>query len=390
MKKFWQENKSALKFIFLVFIIWTAAVNLLDFVSPYIKIPLRGGYNYSEFRIVNPPFFWNRASFDGIHYLDISRKGYGINQQAFFPLYPQIIKTLRPTFENKDLLAGLFVSHVSLIILLVIFYTLIKIDHETKIARKSLLYLMIFPTSFYFGFVYTESLFLALILGSFLAARKQKWLIAGILGGLAANTRLVGVFLFPALMYEWYEQYKPINFSFKFSSNLFDKLKNFIPLLIIPLGLLSYMRFLKIKFSDPLLFIHSQPFFGANRSGGKIILIYQVFFRYLKMILTTKIDPLYFAVWLELLTAILFIFLLFKAYKKKIRLSYIIFALLALITPTLTGTFSSLPRYVLVLFPCFMYLGTVKDSLLRKGIMAIFLALAIFSALLFFRGYWIA
>lgn len=381
MKKFWNNNKKIIGFVLLVFVIFAVVVNLLDFISPYTSIPHRGGYNYAEKGILNPPFFWNRANFDGIHYLDISRRGYGIYQQAFFPLYPKIIKYLAPLFKGKDLLAGLFISHISLFLFLFVFYKLILLDYDHKIAQRSLLFLMIFPTSFFFGFVYTESMFLFFILGSFYAARKKSWLVAGVLGALAANTRLVGIFLFPALLYEWWQQYKISNFKLKIS-NLF--------VFLVPLGLLSYMRFLKVNFNDPLMFIHIQPFFGANRSGAKMILLYQVFFRYLKMILTTKIDPLYFTVWLELLVAIGFIFLLIKCYLKKIRRSYLIFSVLALITPTLTGTFSSLPRYALVLFPCFIYLGMIRSNRTRRVIQIIFILLALFSATLFFRGYWIS
>jgi len=382
MKKFWQNNKKIIGFVFFVFLIWTAAINLLDFVSSFIFIPHREGFNYTEKEILNPPFFWKRASFDGIHYLDISRRGYGTNQQVFFPLYPKIIKGITPFFKGRDLLAGLFVSHLSLFLLLFIFYKLILLDFDHKVAQRTLIFLMIFPTSFFFGFVYTESLLLLFILGSFYAARKSSWLIAGCFGFLAAGTRLIGIFLFPALLFEWWQQHK--------IKNLKLKIKNFIPLLMVPLGLLSYMRFLKINFQDPLMFIHSQPFFGVSRSDEKIVLLYQVFFRYLKMIFTTKPDPLYFTVWLEFLVVVGFIFLLIKSFIVKIRPSYLVFSVLTLLTPTLIGTFSSLPRYVLVLFPCFICLGMIKSTKTRRVIQIIFILSAIFSAVLFFKGYWIA
>jgi len=372
MKKFWENNKKIIKFVFLVFLVWTTIVNLLDLVSTFTFISRRGDFNYAEKVILNPPFFWKRANFDGIHYLDIARKGYGVNQWGFFPLYPKIIKGLTPNFAGRDLLAGLFVSHLSLFLLLFIFYKLILLDFDHKIAQRTLLFLMFFPTSFFFGFVYTESLVLLFILGSFYAARKGNWLMAGILGALAANTRLIGIFLFPALIYEWWQQKKISNFKFQIS-NLF--------IFLVPLGLLSYMRFLKINFQDPLIFI---------RSVGKIVLLYQVFFRYLKMILTTKFDPLYFTVWLEFLAVAGFILLLIKSYLIKIRMSYLVFSVLTLLIPTLIGTFSSLPRYVLVLFPCFICLGMVKSAKARVIIQAIFILSAIFSVLLFFNGNWVA
>jgi len=384
MKKFWQNNKKIIGFVFFVFLVWTAVINLLDFVSPFTFISHREGFNYAEKEILNPPFFWKRASFDGIHYLDISRRGYGANQQGFFPLYPKIIKGITPFFKGRDLLAGLFVSHLSLFLLLFVFYKLILLDFDHKVAQRTLIFLMIFPTSFFFGSVYTESLILFFILGSFYAARKSSWLIAGMLGFLAAGTRLIGIFLFPALLYEFWQQ-KKIS-----TAKSADQISNLLFIFLVPLGLLSYMRFLKINFQDPLMFIHSQPFFGVSRSDEKIVLLYQVFFRYLKMIFTTKLDPLYFTVWLEFLVVVGFIFLLIKSFIVKIRPSYLVFSVLTLLTPTLIGTFSSLPRYVLVLFPCFICLGMIKSTKTRRVIQIIFILSAIFSAVLFFKGYWIA
>ena len=150
------------------------------------------------------------------------------------------------------------------------------------------------------------------------------------------------------------------------------------------------MRFLQINFNDSLIFFHNQPFFGVSRPEGKIVLLYQVLFRYFKMILTTKLDPLYFTVWLEFLAVAGFIFLLIKSYLVKIRRSYLVFSLLTLLAPTLIGTFSSLPSYVLVLFPCFIYLGMIKSAKTRVIIQVIFILSAIFSVLLFFNGYWVA
>lgn len=385
MKKFWQNNKPVLKFIALVFVVWAAAVNFFDWVSPWTGVPHREGFNYVELKIFNPPFFWNRASFDGMHYLDIARKGYDIHQQAFFPFYPKLIKWLTPTFAGRDLMAGMIVSYFSFFFSLFLLYKLVRLDYKDEVARRTVIFLVIFPTSFFFGLVYTESLFLFLLLASFYSVRKERWLLAGIFGALAANTRLVGVFIFPALLYEWWLMEKR-----EVRSGKLDKAIKIIPLLLIPLGLLSYMRFLWLKHNDPLMFIHSQPFFGAGRSGGRIILLYQVFWRYLKMIFTTKADPLYFTVWLEFLVAIGFIFLLIKAYTRKVRISYLIFSGLSFIAPTISGTFSSLPRYVLILFPCLIYLGAMKNNLLRRSLIVVFVVLGIVCATLFFRGYWIA
>jgi len=228
--------------------------------------------------------------------------------------------------------------------------------------------------------IYTEALFILLIISSFYFARTKRWWWAGIFGGLASATRLVGIFLLPALAFEWWQQKKTKNFL------------TLIPLLLIPVGLLCYMRFLSVNYGDSLMFIHVQSFFGAGRTADRIILLYQVFWRYLKMVITVdKGTLIYFVVILESLSAVVFLFLGLFVFLRR-WYSYLIFMVLAYIAPTLSGTFSSMPRYVLVLFPGFILLSlwAEKYRWLRILYPILVIPLFIFCLLLFTRGWWVA
>jgi len=374
-------------FVFLAFLLWRALIQVFLQLGHFF-LSLREGFlgggldNY-----LASPGIWAWANFDGQHYLGIAFRGYGHLQQAFFPLFPWLIKTLASPFSQSQfsyLLSGLTISHISIFISLFILYALVRLDYDEKVARLTTLFLLIFPTSFFFAAFYTESLFLALVLGTFYTARIKKWWLAGILGAFASATRVVGIFLFPAILWEWWEQRKMENGKWKM-----ENLISLIFIFFIPLGLLLYMRSLAINYHDSLMFFHVQPAFGAERSA-KLILLYQVFWRYAKMIATTKLDPLYFTVWLELATAITFLCLLVFSYFKKIRLSYLVFAVLAYITPTLTGTFLSMPRFVLVLFPCFISMALIKNRLAKILLFTFYFLLLIVSIIFFTRGYWIA
>jgi len=383
MKKFWESNHKIIKFILTVFVIWQIVISSVSFFSSKI-LPERSRFMYNDgVKIINPVWLWNRANFDGAHYLGISRRGYGLYQQAFFPFYPRLIKFLTPIFAGKDLLAAIFISNFSLLLLLYSFYKLILLDFDDQTARWATVFFLLFPTSFFLSCVYTESLFIFLVLTSFYTARTNHWLAAGIFGLLASYTRVTGVLLFPALLYEWYQVEKN-----KISK--LEKIKNLLPVFLVPLGLISYMKYLGNEYRDCLLFLHVQPFFGAERSGSRIILIYQVFWRYLKMILTSKLDFLYFTVWLELLVAILLLIVFAYSIKKKIRTSYLVFAILSFFVPTLSGTFLSLPRFALAFFPCFIYLGTIKNKVIRISLLTIFGITFLISSVLFFRGYWLS
>ncbi|MBU1127112.1 hypothetical protein KKF11_02105, partial [Patescibacteria group bacterium] len=203
IKKWFKDknNKEDLKFVAKVFFAFQAIVFFVFAISKYI-VPATLQYMHTEKNLINPILFWNRANFDGMHYLSIAKHGYGIYQQAFFPLYPKLIALLSPVFLGRDLLTALFINFVGLFFACFFFYRLAKLDFSLKVSRRALIFLLIFPTAFYFSAIYTESLFLMLILGSFYFGRTRKWLLAGVLGMLASLTRLPGVFLFPALLFE--------------------------------------------------------------------------------------------------------------------------------------------------------------------------------------------
>ena len=402
IKKWFKDNKKIIQFTFIAFIIWQIAISLVVFLGAK-HFPTTNQYLYTEKQVINPPWLWSRANFDGIHYLDIARKGYGIYQQAFFPLYPKMITWLTPIFGGRNLVMGWTVSLLCFYLALFFFYKLIKLDFSEKITKRALVYLLLFPTAFFFSMVYTESLFFFLIIGSFYFARTKHWWLAGIFGALASATRLPGIFLFPALLIEWWQQKsvtsgqwpvvrkKPITNHPALLAGR-QSLITLIPLLLIPFGLIYYMRFLAINFGDSLMFIHVQKFFGAGRSADRIILLYQVFWRYFKMLVTVEKNTLtYFVVVLEFLTGIGFLVLTIFTYFRR-WYSYLVFMALAYTAPTLTGTFLSLPRFVLVLFPGFILLSLWAEKYRWVKIIYPFLTipLLILCLLLFTRGFWIA
>jgi len=382
MKKFFSQDREIIKFIAILFLIWRVSLLVIALFGVKFfpsRIDYLGGgvENYYQ-----KPLVWGWANFDGAHYLSIARQGYFQFEQAFFPFYPLLIRGLAKPFKNF-LFSGLLISNLSLFFALILFYKLVRLDFGKEITKRSLIYLLLFPTSFFFGSVYSESLFLALILGSFYFARKKNWLLAGIFGAFASATRVVGIFLFPALLVEWWE--------IKVKNSKL-KVKGLLSLFFILFGLGFYMWYLKKTVGDPLYFIHVQPLFKAERTAGKFILLYQVFWRYFKMILTTRMDPLYFAVWLEFLTAVVFLVLLILAYFQKIRRSWLVFSVLAYLVPTLTGTFSSLPRYVLVIFPGFITLALLVEKyrwlkIIYPVLVGILLAI---STIFFIRGFWVS
>jgi hypothetical protein len=153
---------------------------------------------------------WNR--WDAPHYLDIARMGYvkeGVESRwiVFYPLYPWLVRAA--SFVLRDeLVSAFFVSTLASIAAGVLLYRLARLDDGEWAARAAVFFMFVFPTSYFLHVGYTESLFLALALGTFLAARTRRWPLAGVLGALACMTRANGLALVPALAFEAWGEYR--------------------------------------------------------------------------------------------------------------------------------------------------------------------------------------
>jgi hypothetical protein len=133
---------------------------------------------------------------DAIWYLTIAQHGYQHSQALpdFFPFYPLLIR-LFSWNDVSAVVAGVVISLVAFWIGLELVHRLVERDFGPRAASASVWLLALFPMSFFFSAVYTEALFLALSVGCIYLARRERWLWAGILGGCAAATRSIGVLL---------------------------------------------------------------------------------------------------------------------------------------------------------------------------------------------------
>jgi hypothetical protein len=135
--------------------------------------------------------------FDALNYLAIAAHGYsalGAKGTAFYPFYPYCIRLLG-VVTGSDVLAGVLVSAASFATALVLLHRLTELELGRPAADATVLLLAFAPLSFFFTAIYTESLFLLLSVGTLVAVRRERWMLAGILGALAAVTRPTGILL---------------------------------------------------------------------------------------------------------------------------------------------------------------------------------------------------
>lgn len=390
--------------VFVIFVVSRLLIFFGSFVAQKI-VPYLGFFPYKELLVEYglPSWISSFANFDGIHYLLIAKQGYSQWEQAFFPLYPLFIKGVSFFIPNY-LVAALLISHISFGAGLFFFQKLVKQWGIKTIS--SLLFLLTFPTAFFFGVIYTEGLFFMLFILSLYFLNKKNYAAASLFAILSSSTRLIGIFLVVPFFFSLFVE-KKITLKY-----IFQCIYKHLFLLFSPfIGLISYMSYLFFTTGDPLFFFHSQPVFGANRSTH-LILLPQVYFRYVKIIITANHNFQWYLSLFEMsifsLVLVVLVFdLIHIVQKLKLSSTHLrgmqgknsaidyallginIFSFANLILPTLTGTFSSVPRYALFSLSFFLYLGQIKSWKIKAGILTLFLTLQIVLLSLFIQGYFI-
>ncbi len=328
------------------------------------------------------PLFDAFSRWDGYRYLAIAANGYPASDQAsaaFFPLYPLLVRSLAVLtggVQGAHLeIAAVVVSNVALLAAVTALIALCRLDYGAPAASRAAWYLLLFPTSFFLSAVYADSLFLALSLGAMLCARRDRWLLAGVLAGLATLTRPFGFVVAIPIAVEavlrWREGERP-SLSWRPIAGL----------AIVPLALGAYMAWLGGHFGDPLAFVHAQAGWHRSLSGP-----WEGFFRTLSGRLTLNLLP-HSAV--DLVAAILTLGLVVAGWKL-LRPSYALFLTALVLLPLSTGTLGSLMRFDAGFFPIFVILALAGRSrafdrlyvLLGAGVGAVLMAL-------FAQWYWVA
>lgn len=352
--------------VLLIFIVWFAAVLLLNklslrFIPDRTSYEVPTGINISA-RATFLPFL----NFDGRNYLDIVRGGYfeknGHDLRVFFPVYPTIIKIFSLGGLLNPVYTGIFISLVSFLGVIFLF--------NKMFGLKATVLLLAFPTSFFFAAYYTESVFLLFTLLFFFFLKKKDYWTASIFAALASGARIQGMILLPVLLYEIIKQKKAK--------------KYFWTLLIAPLGFVFHL----INSGTSILFGQGDwnrqvgPLGPFRALSDSIVHIFQG-------ILPSYDNPfVYPVIVLEFLIFLFVAFLVFKMYRK-VETGYFLYSVLSLFVILFGGSLASSPRYLLVVFPVFVYLA--KEL---KGLYYVYLGvsvlLLIFFGSLFLRGYWAA
>ncbi len=142
------------------------------------------------------------SQWDGLWYRELADHGYPdqvLHVQStlgFFPLYPGIVWLVAHTFVVpvahwqilSTTVAGLIVSGVGGLVATVLVQRLAVEWWGKAAGRRAVLLFCLFPGSVVFSMVYAEGVMLPLAAGCLLALQRRRWVLAGVLAGLATAT----------------------------------------------------------------------------------------------------------------------------------------------------------------------------------------------------------
>jgi hypothetical protein len=305
------------------------------------------------------------ARWDAAWYLDIAHSGYAGASSAFFPLYPVLVRGFAVVSAPGALLVlAYLVSIAALAGALYLMHRLVTLElRSTEVARDAVLMLALFPGALWLGVPYSESLFLLLSVGAFYAARTERWAWAGGCAALASATRSAGIVLVVPVVLIWLDARE-------------RRVRDLCWIALAPAGLVLYSVYLAASIGDGFAYLHLQEFwfrtfagpFGAVPDGAVAA------WDGLRQILSGQRAHVYFteaggdpmaAAWhnVELFAFLLLAVVGVVGVWRRLPRAYGAYVVVALTLPLSFPVgpqpLMSLPRFLAVLFPLFMWLALV-------------------------------
>jgi hypothetical protein len=372
--------------------VWRIAAGAIGFrlVSAIIALlvnvsfPLYQREQFTVFGSTSP--FWDTfARYDSGHYEGIAWSGYapvpgGRSNIAFFPVYPVLIRLVGRLFGREHAnyyMSGIAISWVCFVLAMVVLYYLARLDLNRPRAERAVLLTAIFPFSFFFGVAYSESTFLLFAVLAFYCFRTRRWIPGGLSGALATATRVPGILMMPALAWIAWREAQPTHR---------DRAGALAGLALAASGFGAYCFYIYQLTGNPLEWaatIRRWEYYPGGApwmAGGRLVeRLLTHPYAYLTTDRMAPYDTLYGVAGILFILAIPFVWRRFGA-------GYGLFMVLNLWLPLSSGVFEGVGRYCSVLFPCFIWLATIRSRFLSTALLVLFavlytLGLALFTTI---------
>jgi len=309
-----------------------------------------------------PNAFWDTfARYDSGWYYGIASQGYayvegGRSNLAFFPLYPTLMGwggRLLGGHQSDFYFAGIAISWIAFAVAMVLLYRLALLDLGREQAIRAVFYTAMFPAAYFYGVVYSESLFLMTLLGAALAIRTRRWGWAAVAGAAMTATRVNGLMFVPALAWlAWHAA----------PDGGRNRARAIGAAAASLLGIGGYCLYNYALSGDPIAWYYSIQrwgyYPGQNPLGGLVRIVEALATRpyaFLSAGDTAPYDTLNALSAMAALGALPFVW-------RRLGFGYAAVIALGLVLPLSSGQYEGLGRYTAVLFPVPIYLASLQGE----------------------------
>lgn len=189
--------------------LWFIASRLLIFALAGLSLQVVEPGRFFSWR--DTPLDWLKR-WDAAWYLDVIRHGYHFDPTRmsnvnFLPLYPLLVRAIAWALPNVEVAAYL-VSNVMCFAAAALLWRLaMNVSQRPAAADGAVAFFLFGPVSFFFATAYAEATFVLLAIAALLAARQERWWLAGLCGLAASLTRSVGLLLVVPLAIEFLQRH---------------------------------------------------------------------------------------------------------------------------------------------------------------------------------------
>jgi hypothetical protein len=317
------------------------------------------------------PILRSLTSWDGWYYLGIVRDGYhadpvagAYRDVAFLPLFPVVVRILSAPWPQFAGLVAVIVANVAALISLGLLRRLAEPYLGRRRASVAAALMAIYPFAWAYAMAYTESLFLALSIGAFLAAEHRRRPLAGVLLALATLCRFQGlVLVIPLAILMLRQDDRRLRPSLGW-------------LLLGPVAAVAFLAVIGVITGSPTAFLDAQDAWGRSGVGGAPAqgTVAAQFSAYQAALLLTLCWSVYLLVFVR---------------RDRIRLEYILIPVLYIAAEMASGSLEAVGRVTMLAFPYAWILAGRAGFVMRTYWPVVSAGLFTALAILAFGGYWV-